>query len=198
MQAIGGFRCSLAITRSNLFGLERLYINPFTPALRMFPLYSCDFFFPTHVIVYWEHTRRGQLERFDWESNIFPRSAILPVLKVSSSTILMASGLQRGLDVVITVRKGVKYLEDQNRRYDQEKMPPLLYRILILRKNFLRICIEQWGRKNFPRGDPKKLPVGKFSELDFDRFTDTNSSLSTTMTFILKMTKFWVFSNAKG
>ena len=51
--------------------------------------------------------------------------------------------------------------------------------------------------QNFPRGGPKKLPVGKFSELDFDRFTDTNSSLSKTMTFILKMTKFWVFSNAK-
>ena len=128
----------------------------------MFPLYSCDFVFPTHVIVYWEHTRRGQLERFDWESNIFPRSAILPVVKVSSSTILIASGLQRGLDVVITVRKSVKYLEDQNRRYDQDKMPPLLCRVLILRKNFLRICIEQWGTKKFPRGGPKSYPLANF------------------------------------
>ena len=41
--------------------------------------------------------------------------AILPVVKVRVSTILLASGLQREPGADITVRKGVKYLEDQNR-----------------------------------------------------------------------------------
>ena len=126
---------------------EALHKPFYTCVTHVSSLFVCDFVFPTHVIVYWEHTRRGQLERFDWESNIFPRSAILPFVKVSGSTVLMSSGLQRGPSVVITVRKGVKYVEDQNRRYDQDKMLPLLYRILILRKNFLRICVEQWGTK---------------------------------------------------
>ena len=45
----------------------------------------------------------------------FPRISILPVVKVRVSTILLADGLQREPGVDITVRKGVKYLEDQNR-----------------------------------------------------------------------------------
>ena len=57
------------------------------------------------------------MEKFDWESTIFPWSAISSV-KVSGSIILLAGGLQRGPGVVITVQKGVNYLEDQNRRYD--------------------------------------------------------------------------------
>ena len=46
-------------------------------------------------------------------------------MKVRSSTILLAGGLQREPGVDITVRKGVKYLEDQNRRYGRDKMPLL-------------------------------------------------------------------------
>ena len=50
-----------------------------------------------------------------YESTTFPRISILPVVKVRVSTILLAGGLQREPGVDITVRKGVKYLEDQNR-----------------------------------------------------------------------------------
>ena len=50
-----------------------------------------------------------------YESTTFPRISILPVVKVRVSTILLAGGLQREPGADITVRKGVKYLEDQNR-----------------------------------------------------------------------------------
>ena len=58
-------------------------------------------------------------------------------MKVRGSTILLAGGLQREPGVEITVRKGVKYLEDQNRRYGRDKMLPLLCRILKLRESSL-------------------------------------------------------------
>ena len=83
----------------------------------------------------------------DWESTIFPRSAISPVVKVSGSIILLAAGLQRGPGVIITVRKGVNYLEDQNRPYDEDKMPPLLCRILILRKISSEYVLNNKGQK---------------------------------------------------
>ena len=145
------------------------------------------------------------MEKFDWESTIFPWSAISSVVKVSGSTILLAGGLQRGPGVVITVRKGVNYLEDQNRRHDKDKMPPLLCRILILRKISSEYVLNNEGQK-FSSWWPPKVSRSKFSILDFDRSTGTNSSLSLSlslslsrkMTFTLKMTIFWVFSNAKG
>ena len=74
-------------------------------------------------------------KKYHWESTTFPRISILPVVKVRGSTILLAGGLQREPGVDITVRKGVKYLEDQNRRYGRDKMPPLLCRILKLRES---------------------------------------------------------------
>ena len=60
----------------------------------------------------------AKLRKSDWESTIFPRSTISSVVKVSGSIILLAGGLQRGSGVVITVRKGVNYLEDKSRPYD--------------------------------------------------------------------------------
>ena len=68
-----------------------------------------------HVIVYREDARRGSLEKYYWESTTFTRISILPVVKVRGCTILLAGGLQREPGVDLTVRKGVKYLEDQNR-----------------------------------------------------------------------------------
>ena len=97
----------------------------------------------------------------DWESTIFPRSAISFVVKVSGSMILLAGGLQRGPGVVITVRKGVNYLEDQNRPYDEDKMPPLLCRILILRKISFEYVLNNEGQK-FSSGGPQKFPVANF------------------------------------
>ena len=58
-------------------------------------------------------------------------------MKVRGSTILLAGGLQREPGVDITVRKDVKYLEDQNRRCGRDKMPPLPCRILKLRESSL-------------------------------------------------------------
>ena len=74
-------------------------------------------------------------EKCYYESTTFPPISILPVVKVRVSTILLAGGLQREPGADITVRKGVKYLEDQNRRYGRDKMPPLLCRILKLRES---------------------------------------------------------------
>ena len=94
----------------------------------------------------------------DWESTIFPRSAISSVVKVSGSIILLAGGLQRGPGVVITVRKGVNYLEDQNRRYDEDKMLPLLCRILILRKISSEYVWNNEGQNIFLVVAPKSFP----------------------------------------
>ena len=44
----------------------------------------------------------------------------------------------------------------------------------------------------------KSYPFANFSILDFDGSTGTNSSLLPKMTFVLKMTKFTLFSSAKG
>ena len=114
--------------------------------------------------------------KFDWESTIFPRSAISSVVKVSGSIILLAGGIPRGPGDVKTVRKSVNYLEDQNRRY--VKMPPLLCRILILRKISSEFVLSNEEQK-LPRGGPQKLPVCKFSINDFDRSTSTSSSQKT-------------------
>ena len=73
--------------------------------------------------------------------------AILPVVKVRVSTILLAGGLQREPGVDITVRKGVKYLEDQNRGYSRDKMPPLLCRILKLRESSSEQVLNSEGQK---------------------------------------------------
>ena len=67
-----------------------------------------------------------------WENTTFPRISILPIVKVWGSTILLAGGSQREPGVDITGRKGVKYLEDQNRRFSVEfsncvKAPPNRY-----------------------------------------------------------------------
>ena len=59
----------------------------------------------------------------------------------------MAGGLQREPGVDITVRKGVKYLEDQNRRYGRDKMPPLLCRILKLRKISAKHVLNDKGQR---------------------------------------------------
>ena len=74
-------------------------------------------------------------KKYYWESTTFPRISILPVVKARGSSILLVGGLQREPGVDIAVRKGVKYLEDQNRRYGRDKMPPLLCRILKLRES---------------------------------------------------------------
>ena len=88
-------------------------------------------------------------EKYYWESTTFPRISILLVVKARGSTILLASGLQRESGVDITVRKGVKYLEDQNRRYGRDKMPPLLCRILKLRKISAKHVLNNKGQKCF-------------------------------------------------
>ena len=58
----------------------------------MFLVFFFFFFFSLLVLgfshtcnVYLEHTRIDLLENFDWESTTFPRSAILPVIKVRGS-----------------------------------------------------------------------------------------------------------------
>ena len=164
----------------------------------MFSLFLCVTWFFSYMWLFIENILlEAKWRKSYWESTIFPRSAISPVVNVSGSIILLAGGLQRGPGVVITVRKGVNYLEDQNRRYDEDKMLPLLCRILILRKISSEYVSNNEGQK-LSSWWPQKLPVCKFSILYFDRSTGTSSSLSTKMTFTLKMTTFWVFSNAKG
>ena len=85
-------------------------------------------------------------KKYYWESTTFPRISILPVVKVRV-LVLLAGGLQREPGVDITVRKGVKYLEDQNRRYGRDKMPPLLCRILKLRESSSEQVLNNKGQK---------------------------------------------------
>ena len=137
-------------------------------------------------------------KKYHWESTTFPRISILPVVKVRGSTILWAGGLQRKPGVDITVRKGVKYLEDQNRRYGWDKMPLLSVEF----SNCVKARPNKYwtirDKKYFPFGGLKKIyPFANFSILDFTRTTGTNSSLLSKMTFALKMTKFTIFSKAK-
>ena len=109
----------------------------------------------THVIVYWEHARRGSLEKkYHWESTTFPRISILPVVKVRGSTILLAGGLQREPGVDITVWKGIKYLEDQNRRYGRDKMP-------LLSVEFSN-CVKAPPNKYWTIRDKKDVRVSTF------------------------------------
>ena len=88
-----------------------------------------------HVIVYWEHSRRGSLEKILLGKYYFPANFYFACCESQGVLVLLAGGLQREPGVDITVRKGVKYLEDQNRRYGRDKMPPLLCRILKLRES---------------------------------------------------------------
>ena len=69
--------------------------------------------------------------------------------------------------VDITVQEGVKYLEDQNRRYGRDKMPPFLCRILKSRKISAKHVLNNNGQtgvsvNTFLFGGLKKLPVWKF------------------------------------
>ena len=50
-------------------------------------------------------------------------------------------------DVVVTVREGVEYLGDQTSRYGRDKMPPLLCRILKLRKISAKYVLNNKGQK---------------------------------------------------
>ena len=50
-------------------------------------------------------------------------------------------------DVVITLREGMEYLGDQTRRYGRDKMPPLLCRILKLRKISTKHVLISKGQK---------------------------------------------------
>ena len=98
-------------------------------------------------------------------------------------------------DVVITLREGVEYLGDQTRRYGRDKMPPLLCRILKLRKISAKHVLNSKGQKvvsvnTFLLAALKSYSFANFSTLIFDGCTGTNSSLLPQMTFILKMTKF--------
>ena len=67
MQAVRSFSCSLAITRSNLFGLhlgrEALQKPFYTCVTHVFSFFVCDLVFLIHVVVYWEHTRRGSMKK---------------------------------------------------------------------------------------------------------------------------------------
>ena len=69
--------------------------------------------------------------------------------------------------VHITVQEGVKYLEDQNRRYGRDKMPPLLCRTLKSRKISAKHVLNDNGETGVSVntllfGGLKKLPVCKF------------------------------------
>ena len=82
-------------------------------------------------------------------------------------------------------------------------MPPLLCRILKLRKISAKHVLNDKGQKcvsvnTFLLAASKSYPFANFSKLDFDGSTGTNSSLLPNMTSILKMTKFTMFSSAKG
>ena len=82
-------------------------------------------------------------------------------------------------------------------------MPPLLRRIHKLRKISAKHVLNDKGQKcvsvnTFLLAASKSYPFANFSKLDFDGSTGTNSSLLPNMTFILKMTKFKIFSSAKG
>ena len=102
----------------------------------------------THVIVYWEHARRGSLEKNIIGKVLLSREFLFCLLWKSGVLVLLAGGLQREPGVDITVRKGVKYLEDQNRRYGRDKMPPLLWRILKLRESSFEQVLNNKGQKD--------------------------------------------------
>ena len=168
MQAIWSFSCSLAITRSSLFGLHlgrKTFQNSFNtwvtfskmsnwnvkPGPKNVKTCECSdnkrnvvlrttrvrrllilqtsasenvlfsFFFFLFGLLYTCNcllrtcSQKLPGKKCYYESTTFPRISILPVVKVRVSTILLADGLQREPGVDITVRKDVKYLEDQNR-----------------------------------------------------------------------------------
>ena len=76
-------------------------------------------------------------------------------------------------------------------------MPPLLCRILKLRKISAKHVLNSKGQKGasvntFLQAALKSYPFANFSILNFDGCLGTNSSLLPKMTFILKMTKFTI------
>ena len=97
----------------------------------------------------------------------------------------------------MTVREGVEYLGDQIRRYGRDKTPPLLCRILKLRKISAEHGLNSKGQKGvsvntFLLAALKSYPFANSSILNFDGCLGTKSSLLPKMTFILKMTKFTI------
>ena len=77
----------------------------------------------------------------------------------------------------------------------EKKTPPLLRRILKLRKISANHVLNSKGQKvvsvnTFLLAASKSYPFANFLILNFDGCTGTNSSLLPQMTFILKMTKF--------
>ena len=77
-------------------------------------------------------------------------------------------------------------------------MPPLLRRILKLRKISAKHVLNNKGKNVF--WQPQKVIRLQIFQ-NFENWyspTDTNSSLLPNMTFTLKMTKFTIFSSAKG
>ena len=100
-----------------------------------------------HVIFYWEHARRGWLEKNIIGKVLLSRKFLFCLLWKSGVLVLLAGGLLREPSVDITVRKSVKYLEDQNRRYSRDKMPTLLCRILKLRESSSKQVLNNKGQK---------------------------------------------------
>ena len=83
-------------------------------------------------------------------------------------------------DVVVTVREGVEYLGDQTSRYGRDKMPPLLCRILKLRKISAKHVLNSKGQKvvsvnTFLLTASKSYPFANFSILNFDGCTGIKS-----------------------
>ena len=84
-------------------------------------------------------------------------------------------------------------------------MPPLLCRILKLRESSSEQVLNDKEQKGvrvniFLLAASKSYPFANVSIYTglWQVYTGTNSSLLPKMTFILKMTKFTIFSNAKG
>ena len=80
---------------------------------------------------------------------------------------MLTSGLQRGPGVNIAALRGVKHLEDQNRRYGRDKTSPLLYRILKLRKISAKRVLNSKGQESvsvntFLLAASKSYPFYKF------------------------------------
>ena len=80
-------------------------------------------------------------------------------------------------------------------------MPPLPCRILKLRKISAKHVLNSKGQEGvsvntFLLAASKSYPFANFE--NWYSPTDTNSSLLPNMTFTLKMTKFTIFSSAKG
>ena len=81
-------------------------------------------------------------------------------------------------------------------------MPPLLYRILKLRKISTKHVLNSKRQEGvdvntFLLAASKSYPFANLSKLDFDGSTGTTSSLLPKLSFILKVTKLRILSSAK-